>query len=142
MDKIKALKETEELHEDSLAKIAEAERICEKIDSLLPKGWYSEFIAGIGQLEFGKIEKANAIEFRAVCGLVEKAIGCKLNRGIGECGNTYLYGWTWHWFNNNRKSLDIRVELNKPEGCKIEYKRTWEKKLVVDDACLGIRKGA
>jgi len=140
MDKTKALEEAKEIYEVNLTKIAEAERICEKVDSLLPKGWHSEFSAKSGQLEFNKKEKAHAIEFRVVCGLVEKAIGGGLHRGVGSLGSTYLYGWAWHWFGDGRVSLDVRVELSKPEGCKIKYKRTWEKKPVVDDACLGIQK--
>jgi|GEM_PF-3765429 len=142
MDMAKALEEAKKLHKNLLVKIVEAERICEKVDPLLPKGWHSEFSAKSGQLEFNKKEKAHAIEFRVVCGLVEKAIGGGLHRGVGNLGNTYLYGWAWHWFGDGRVALDVRVELNKPEGCKVTYETVSEKKPVVDEACLGIRKEA
>lgn len=137
MEKAKALAEAKQVYYDSLVKIEAAEKFCAKIDPLLPKGWHSAYGADSGQLEFCKREKANAIEFRVVCDLVEKVTGCKLSRGIGNSG--YLYGWAWHWFTDH-KNMDIRVELGRPEGCKITYKRKWTKELVVDEACLGIRK--
>jgi len=122
-----------------LAKIEASVKFCAKIDPLLPEGWHSKYESNLGQLEFFKREKANAVEFRVVCDLVEKATGCKLHRGIGNSG--YLWGWDWSCFDDNRH-LDIRVELGMPEGCKITYKRKWTKEAVVDEACLGIRKPA
>ena len=140
MDKQQAIKETKEAYEKSLVIIDEAEKVCKKIEPLLPKEWYSIYHSKYQQLEFTRLGKADAIEFRVVCDLVEKALDVKLYRGIAESMDKYLYAWDWYYPEGKNVCLDVRVELNKPEGCKITYKRKWSKEPVVDEACLGIRK--
>lgn len=139
MDKEKALEETRLMYEGGLAIIDEAEKICKKVDPLLPKDWHSVFYAKHQQIEFTRLGEADAMEFRVVCDLVEKVIGKKLYRGVSGTFGPYLYGWEWIHLKGGG-CLDVRVELNKPEGCKITLKRKWRKEPVVDEACLGIRK--
>jgi len=80
-----------------------------------------------------------SVEFRVACDLVERALGIKLHRGIGESVGTYLYAHEWIYPEGTGVTLNVRVELNRPEGCKITYKRKWTKEPIVDEACLGIR---
>jgi len=140
MDKEKALEETKEAYEKALIRIDEAKKVCKKIEPLLPEGWYSIFDSELHYLEFTRLGKANAIEFRVVCNHVEKALGMKLYRGVSGNTKPHLYAWEWYYPKGKDLYLTIRVELNKPEGCKITYKRKWSKEPVVDKACLGIRE--
>lgn len=139
MDYVKAVEETKKMYEQGLAIVDEAEKICKAVDPRLPKDWYSVFHVNQRQVEFTRLGEADALEFRVVCDLVEAIVGTKLHRGIGALYDTYLYGWQW-LHPEGGGTLDIRVELNKPDGCKITYKRKWSKEPVVDEACLGIRK--
>jgi len=138
MDKQKAIEESKEAYEKALATIDEAEKVCKKIEPLLSPGWYSIFYVSRGQLEFTREGKADAIEFRVACDLVERALGIKLFRGIGQSIGPYLYAHEWIYPKATGVSLNVRVELNRPEGCKITYKRKWTKMPIVDEVCLGI----
>lgn len=140
MNKHLALEEAKRLYNDNLVKIEEAEKICKKAEPLLPKDWYSAFHTNSGQLEFTRPGEADAVEFRVMCDHVEKIVGLKLHRGVGKSFSTYLYAWNWYYPEGKNIHLEIRVELNRPMGCKVTYKRKWDKHPVVDNECLGIRK--
>lgn len=143
MDKEKALKELEEEHEEGKIAVDYSVALCEKIEPLLPLGWKSEYNVTWKYLTFSKREKANAAEFRAVCGVVDKVLGRKLIRNAGGTESfPYIYGSSYFCLPIKDKTIwmDVRVELNKPDGCKFIFKEVKEMKPVVNDSCLGIRK--
>ena len=145
MDKAKVIKEAREKYDDALKRIKLADKICKKVEPHLPKGWkvYEGLLVTWGQINFCKNKKANALEFRVVCDLVEKVLSKTLMRWIrGDKDNQALVGYAHIWSEDREASIDVQVELGNPEGCKMMFKRTWETKAVVDDACLGIRKEA
>jgi len=143
MDKQKAIKEAREEHDETLKKIELAAKVCKKVEPHLPKGWetYEGLLVGWGQINFCKHEKTNALEFRVVCDMVEKVLGKTLMRWIrGDKSRQNLVGYTGIRSEDGETLIDVHVELGNPEGCKVTFKRTWETKAVVDDACLGIRQ--
>jgi len=74
---------------------------------------------------------------------VEKILGKTLMRYVrGDKEHQTLVGYTYISSEDKETTIDVHVELGNPEGCKITFKRTWETKPVVDEACLGIRKEA
>jgi len=143
MDKQKVMKEARENYDEALEKIKFADKVCKKIEPHLPKGWktYEGLLVRWGQIEFSKNEKANALEFRVVCDMVEKVLDKTLMRWIrGDKNRQTLVGCVSIWSEEKNVHIDVHVELGNPEGCKIILKRTWETNPIVDDACLGIRK--
>ncbi|GAH47612.1 unnamed protein product [marine sediment metagenome] len=143
MDKEKVIKEAREKYDEALQRIKLADKICKKIEPHLPKGWktHEGLLVNWGQIIFGKEEKANALEFRVVCDMVEKALGKTLMRWVrGDKSRQNLIGYTLIRSEDGEVSIDVHVELGNPEGCEVTFKRTWETKAVVDDACLGIRQ--
>jgi len=143
MDKQKVMKEAKEKYDEALKRINLADKVCEKIEPHLPKGWktHEDLLVKWGQINFHKNEKANALEFRVVCDMVEKVLGKTLMRWIrGDKDRQTLVGYTGVRSGDKEVYIDVHVELGNPEGCKVTLKRTWETKPIVDDACLGIRK--
>lgn len=142
MDKEVAQTQAKDAYEENLRKIEVAEKVCKKVESLLPEEWSSGYDVTYGTLSFKRSSEGHASQFRVVCGLVEKASGINLSRHAG--GNKhyqYLYGSGYlFWGKGHCYCLRISVELGKPKGCKIELKRSWTVTPEVDDACLGIRK--
>ena len=141
MNKEEALKKAKETYEKTIEKINLAEKLCKIVDPLLPSGWKSEFQSYFQEVEFSKDESSDAIEFRVVCDTLEKITGYELSRRIGgDKENQHLFAYG-HYDNPNGHSwITVNINLNKPEGCKITFKRTWETKPIVDEKCLGIHK--
>ena len=143
MDKEKVIKEAKEKYEEALERINLADKVCKKVEPHLPEGWKTteELLVSWGQINFFKTEKANALEFRVVCNMVEKVLGKASMRWIrGNKDNQTLVGYTHIWSEDRGVSIDVHVELGNPDGCKVTLKRRWETRAVVDDACLGIRQ--
>ena len=143
MDKQKVTEEARENYYEALKKIELADKVCKKVEPHLPKGWktHEGFLVKWGQIMFYKNEKANALEFRVVCDMVEKVLGKTLMRWVrGNKNSQSLIGYTGIRSEDGEVSIDVHVELGNPEGCKVAFKRTWETRAVVDEACLGIRK--
>ena len=139
MDKEQALKEAKDSFNRVLANIEAAQKICDKVDSLLPEGWQSKFWGG-DYLEFCPLypHKASAAEFRMVCDLVEKATGKKLGRSA--TGNkTYpkLSASGYYNFGLDGARFSLWVQSEADDTCKITFKRTWETKVIADENCLG-----
>ena len=138
MDKEMALKDATGTFERTLVTIEEAQKICNRVDSLLPQGWHSQFWRG-DFLEFCPLypHKASSAEFRTVCDLVEKVTGRKLGRrASGTKGNPKLIASNHSNFGNDTW-LTLWVESRADDDCKITYKRTWETKAIADENCLG-----
>jgi len=138
MDKETALKEAEESLRRVLANIEVAQKICDKVDPLLPANWHSTFW-GSHYLEFNPLysHKASSAEFRAVCDLVEKVSGRRLyRRASGNKDNPKLIATNHSNFGNDTW-LSLWVESRADDTCKITYKRTWETKAIADENCLG-----
>lgn len=143
MNKEKVRKEAREDYDEALERIKLADKVCKKIEPHLPKGWktYEGLLVKWGQINFCKNEKADALEFRVVCDLVEKVLNKTLMRWVrGDKSRQNLIGYTSIRSEDRNVSIDVHVELGNPEGCEVTFKRTWETKAVVDDACLGIRQ--
>jgi len=143
MDKKKLIKEVKENYDDTLERIKLADKVCKKVEPHLPKGWKADegMLVNWGQINFCKNEKANALEFRVVCDMVEKVLSKTLMRWVrGDKDRQNLIGYTSIRSEDRAVYLDVHVELGNPEGCEVTFKRKWETKAVVDDACLGIRK--
>jgi len=143
MDKEKVKKEAREKYDEALQRIELADKVCKKVEPHLPKGWktYEGLLVAWGQINFCKNEKANALEFRVVCDMVEKILNKTLMRWVrGDKDRQNLIGYACVRSEDREVSIDVHVELGSPEGCKVTFKRRWETKAVVDDACLGIKK--
>ena len=143
MDKQKVIEEAREKYDEALKRIKLADKVCKKIEPHLPKGWKTDegLLVQWGQINFYKHEKANALEFRVVCDMVEKVLGKTSMRWIrGNKNNQTLVSLVSIRPEDGNVFLDVHVELGNPEGCEVTFKRKWETKAVVDDACLGIRK--
>ena len=143
MDKKKLIKEVKENYDATLERIKLADKVCKKVEPHLPKGWKVDegMLVNWGQINFCKNEKANALEFSVVCDIVEKILGKTLMRWVrGDKDRQNLIGYTSIRSEDRAVYLDVHVELGNPEGCEVTFKRKWETKAVVDDACLGIRK--
>ena len=143
MDKKKVIEEARETYDEALQKIELADEVCKKVESHLPKGWktHEGLLVKWGQINFCKNEKANALEFRVVCDMVEKVLGKTLMRWVrGDKDRQTLIGYVGIRSEDGNVSIDVHVELGSPEGCEVTFKRKWETKAIVDDACLGIRK--
>lgn len=143
MNKQKVMKEAKGKYDEALKRIKLADKICKKIEPHLPKGWktHEGLLVRWGQVEFYKNEKADALEFRVVCNMVEKILGKSLRRFVrGDESRQTLVGYVSIWSKDRDVTIDVHVELGNPEGCEVTFKRTWENKPTVDDACLGIRE--
>ena len=143
MDKQKVIKEAKEKYDEAIKKIKLADKVCKAIEPHLPKGWktYEGLLIRWGQIEFCKNEKADALEFRVVCNLVESILNKTLMRFVrGDKDRQTLVGYITIWSEDRDVGIDVHVELGNPEGCEVTFKRTWETKPIVDDACLGIRQ--
>ena len=143
MDKKKVMEEAKENYDEALERIKLADKACKKIEPHLPKGWKANegLLVRWGQINFCKTEKADALEFRVVCDMVEKVLGKTLMRWVrGDKDRQTLIGYAPILSKDRSTSIDVHVELGNPEGCEVTFKRTWETKAIVDDACLGIRK--
>lgn len=141
MDKKQAIESAKEVYENNLQQIEAAYKICEKVDPFLPIGWASSYDLRYTTLSFDGEAGGSAAEFRVVCGHIERATGEKLNRGVGGGKRyQYLYAAGWIWLDGMNNSIQIRVELNRPHGCKVTFKRSWSVTPMVDEACLGIHK--
>jgi len=143
MDKQKVLKETRENYDDTLERIKLADKVCKKVEPHLPEGWKTDegMLVNWGQINFCKHKKANALEFRVVCNMVEKILNKTLMRWVrGNKDRQILVGFVGIHSEDRSVYVDVHVELGNPEGCEVTLKRTWETKAIVDDACLGIRK--
>lgn len=143
MEKEKVIKEAKEKHDEVLQRIELADKVCKKVEPHLPKGWktYEGLLVTWGQINFYKTEKANALEFRVVCDMVEKVLDKTLMRWVrGDKDRQTLIGYTTAYSEDRETYIDVHVELGNPEGCEIMLKRTWKTEAVVDDACLGIRQ--
>ena len=143
MDKQKVMEEAREKYNEVIKKIKLADKVCKAIESHLPKGWktHTGSLIRWGQIEFCKNEKADALEFRVVCNMVENVLGKTLMRFVrGDKDKQTLVGFITIWSKDEDVHIDVHVELGNPEGCEVTLKRTWETIAVVDDACLGIRK--
>ena len=142
MDKQKVIKEAREMYDEALRGIELADKVCKKVEPHLPKGWKAcgDLLVRWGQINFRKHEKANALEFRVVCDIVEKVLDKTLMRwGRGGKDRQTLVGCATVWSEDRESHVEVHVELGNPEGCEITFKRTWETNVVVDEACLGIR---
>jgi len=139
MNKQKALDEAKQEYEKSLKQIETAQKVCDKVDSLLPKGWESSYCDEY--LEFRNFALITpAIEFRVVCDIIEKATGEKLNRSASGSKRTPVI--TAHLYSNfgNSAWFTIWVESRPDDTCKLTFKRSWNLTPVADPTCLGIRK--
>lgn len=138
MDKKQALKKAKEAYQQILANIEIAQKICDKVDLLLPLGWHSRFF-GEFYLEFRPLypHKASAAEFRTVCDIVEKITKVKLHRrASGDEDKPRLVASNYYDFGNDAW-LSMWVESSADETCKITFRE--EKKLfaIADERCLG-----
>lgn len=143
MDKEKVIKKAKEKYDEAIKRIELADKVCKIVESHLPKGWdtYTGLLIKWGQIEFCKNERANALEFRVVCNMVEKVLGKTLARFVrGDKDRQTLVGYVSVRSEDKETSIDVHVELGNPEGCEVTFKRTWETKPIVDEACLGLRK--
>ena len=143
MNKENLAKEAKEEYDNALQKIKLADKVCKKVEPQLPKGWktHEGLLVRWGQIVFCKHKKANALEFRVVCDMVEKVLGKTLMRWVrGDKDRQTLVGYAGIRSEDGNVSIDVHVELGNPEGCNVTLKRTWETRVVVDEACLGIRK--
>jgi len=141
MEKEIALKDAKERLERTLLSIDVAQKICDKVDPLLPAGWHSIFF-GEQYLEFCPLyeHKASSAEFRTVCDLVEKATGKKLSRrASGTKDDPRLIASDYGHFENDAW-LTLWVEQDADDTCKINFKRTWEIKPIADERCLGLSR--
>ena len=143
MDKKKVMEEAREKYNEAIKRIKLADKVCKKVEPHLPKGWKTDegLLVQWGQIQFCKNEKADALEFRVVCNTVENVLGKTLMRWIrGDKDIQTLIGYVSIHSEDRGVYIDVHVELGNPEGCEVTFKRTWETKAVVDEACLGIRK--
>lgn len=141
MDKEMALKNAKRMFDQALSSIEIAQKICDKVDQLLPLEWNSKFLEP-NYLEFSPLypHKPSSAEFRTVCDLVEKAIGTKLGRrASGTKDNPRLIASAYRDFEKDAW-LSIWVESHADDTCKITYKRTWKTKAIADEHCLGVSK--
>lgn len=141
MNKELALKDAERKFRESLRSIEIAQEICDKIDSLLPANWHSEFLEP-NYLTFRPIHshKASSAEFRMACDLVEKVIKRKLDRhASGDKNSPRLVASNYGYFENDIW-LSIWVESDVDDTCKITFKRTWETKAIASEDCLGLSR--
>lgn len=143
MIKKKLLEEAKSRYETRVRKINAGFKLYQKVKPVLPKSWGCSFSIIWNELQFSRAHdgtKANALEFRVVCDLIEKATGKPMQRsahGNKESGHS-LYGSSW--VKIDREMVNVSVSLTRPEGCKVEYVEVTETRAVVDDECLGIRK--
>jgi len=141
MDKERALVAASERLEKTLSSINMAQKICDKIDPLLPPNWHSNFITE-EYLEFCPFHghKASSAEFRTVCDLVEKFTGKKLaRRASGTKDKPRLIASNYGQFGNDAW-LSLWVEQYADDTCKITFKRTWKTEPIADEDCLGRTK--
>lgn len=141
MNKEKTLANAKELYEINLKQIEVASKICDKVDPLLPKDWKSDYDIRCRCLSFERPKEGHASEFRMVCGLVDKAMGIKLHRDVGGSKHYhYLYAHSVKWLEKMLECIHVRVELGRPQGCEVTFKRSWSAIPIVDEKCLGIPK--
>ena len=148
MNKIASLIEARNIFEDTKIEIEAAEKICKKIDPLLPPTWKSNFIIGMwrGLLfcchaeSFLEPEKNRpSIDFRYVCDLVEKATSTKVNRKPWIEGDKFfcLRGIT-NMKIDYRHILHIEIRQINPSQCSLEYEDKTIRQAKLTDECLGI----
>lgn len=142
MDKQRAIEQAKIAHEKTLNIIEASQKICDKVDFLLPKNWES-YCSG-EWLDFKPVypHKASSAEFRMVCDIVEKATGKKLQRyAQGTKESHKLVGSI---FGRHEEGLwfSLSVESRADDTCKITFKRTWKTEAIADPKCLGIREEA
>jgi len=134
MDTQQAIKTAKRTFRENLVSIGLANKVAKKLSPHLPGGWRCE-IDWPGRLEISKWTRANAIEFRVVCDLVEKIINKKLSREAA--GENYLKGSIL--LNPNiHRWLSITVYMGQVEGCKIIKKEEVRTYYEADPNCLGV----
>lgn len=132
----KAKRMAKRRYRERLVTIGMAKKIADKVTPLLPQGWECK-LDNIGfWLEFEKWgSPVDAMEFRVVCDLIERAIGQKLQRkAMGERSLRAEISL----MPNPHRYLYIQVYLGNTKGCKIIKKKEMRITYVADPKCLGL----
>lgn len=142
-----AIKKAKENYEQDLKDIELCKEVTEKIESLLPKGWICniETVCFNLQINKGDIpEETDAIEFKAVCKLLETITGKKLIRNARvnkKEEKIWLLEANGYFQGEMGGYIGIEVSLYYPKNmpdCKITWKKTWKNVAQVSDECLGL----